>query len=145
MANFTSAPAIPAKASICGGIGSLTWTAVMDFINQRILGKARIYNPTTYGYTFTVGHEWRLVDRSVMFGGPLDYPASGHGTQMLAKYLRAEGLGEVIATPPRHNPRHPERKDGQYDLVVYLWTPDEVALKAWYERHKNDPGYTPGY
>lgn len=75
----------------------------------------------------------------VIFGGPdmttlakSDNHYSSNGScGALAAYLREHNLGSVIETPPRHNPYHQNRKSGEGDVIVYVWTPDPDALIRW--------------
>lgn len=61
-----------------------------------------------------------------------------------AAYIREHKLGEVVESPGRHNPLHPERikkdKDGNDVAVgllhVYIWAIDPIALAEWFKSHK---------
>lgn len=60
-----------------------------------------------------------------------------------AAYIREHKLGEVVVSPGRHNPLHPERlvknAKGEVDPVgllhVYIWAIDPIALTEWYQNH----------
>lgn len=75
----------------------------------------------------------------VIFGGPdmtTLTPGKGHYSDKgscgaFATFLRENSLGSVIETPPRHNPYHNERAEGEGDVIVYVWSPDQVALIEW--------------
>lgn len=75
----------------------------------------------------------------VIFGGP-DMstlpPKKGHYSSVgscgaFAAFIREHALGSVVKSPPRHNPYHNERKPGEGDVIVYIWSPNQAKLAAW--------------
>lgn len=89
--------------------------------------------------TKTYVDAWSTGYIHVIFGGPdmstLD-PGKGHYSSKgscgaFAAFLRENSLGNVIETPPRHNPYHNERDEGEGDVIVYVWSPDQAALIEW--------------
>jgi hypothetical protein len=79
----------------------------------------------------------------VIFGGPdmkTLRPGQGHYSAegscgAFAAFIRENSLGTVIETQPRHNPFHGERKEGEGDVIVYVWSPDAEALGEWSKKH----------
>lgn len=75
----------------------------------------------------------------VIFGGPdmsTLKPENAHYSSRgscgaFAAFIRENSLGSVIETPPKHNPYHGERKPGEGDVIVYVWSPDNEALEKW--------------
>lgn len=73
-------------------------------------------------------------DMSTLEPGKSHYSAVG-GCDAFAAFLRENNLGPVVESPPRHNPYHPERKEGEGDVIVYIWSPDQAALAEWAAQH----------
>lgn len=75
----------------------------------------------------------------VIFGGPdmsTLSPTKGHFSAVgscgaFADFIREHSLGVITQSPPRHNPYHSERKEGEGDVIVYIWSPDHPALIEW--------------
>ena len=58
----------------------------------------------------------------------------------LAAFITENGLGSVLKTEQILNPDH-----GPNYITAYVWTPDNKALEAWWEKNKpKDIGANPG-
>ena len=76
----------------------------------------------------------------VKYEGYPDNRYSDKAGTLLAKFIRKNKLGTVVGSKPEWNRvNHPD-----HQVRVWVWTPDDAKLKAWYKQNR-PPEWAPGY
>lgn len=79
----------------------------------------------------------RYQDAHLLFADPMRGSRAKYSGAKFAAYITKHKLGEITASPARHNPVHNERKKGYMDLKIYIWSPSTTGLNKWWK--KNNP------